>query len=230
MNGSRERLYRSVECLDANHVETNGLMSGNSCVGLKRAIDMALPSETEILIHKRILDKLFGKSTPNLSQQDAKSLTVLLMSRDEDLMIKTLSVIANCCAFSVNIDTICDSGCILLLYELLFHKDRAVQTAATNAIANIANGERAQELLKVTNGRPFAECIPVLVNWVKTSDNDLLTNWTLRALANLALRDSNQILMTAAIDKLMALLMHPNPAIRLQSIKLLVNLSTNSQL
>jgi hypothetical protein len=70
----------------------------------------------------------------------------------------------------------------------------------------------------------------VLVNWVKTSDNDLLTNWTLRALANLALRDSNQILMTAAIDKLMALLMHPNPAIRLQSIKLLVNLSTNSQL
>ncbi|CAG2123197.1 unnamed protein product, partial [Medioppia subpectinata] len=149
-----------------------------------RAIDLTLPTETEILMHKRILDKLFGKPTPNLSQQDSKSLTILLMSRDEDLIIKTLSVVANCCAFTVNIDTICDSGCILMLYELLFHKSEAVRTATTNAIANIANGQRAQELLQ--------ECIPALVNRVKSSDNDLLTNWTLRALANLALRDVNQ--------------------------------------
>lgn len=38
---------------------------------------------------------------------------------------------------------------MLLLSDLLVHDDVAVQVAATQAIANIALGERAQELLKV---------------------------------------------------------------------------------
>ena len=102
MSISRDRIFRSVENLDQN-CSQNSLNSSHSTIGIKRAINLCIPSETEILMHKRILDKLFGKSNPNLSQQDSHSLTVLLMSRDEDLIIKTLSVIANCCAFSVNI-------------------------------------------------------------------------------------------------------------------------------
>ena len=70
----------------------------------------------------------------------------------------------------------------------------------------------------------------MLVQRVKTSDNDLLTNWTLRALANLALKNCNQILMISAIEKVMSFLSHSNPALRLQAIKLLVNLSSNSEL
>lgn len=70
----------------------------------------------------------------------------------------------------------------------------------------------------------------MLVNRVKTTDNDLLINWTLRALANLALKDSNQILMISAINRVMSLLSHSNPSVRLQAIKLLVNMSSNSGL
>ena len=36
-----------------------------------------------------------------------------------------------------------------MLYEMLSHKSKAVQIAATNAVANVANGERAQDLLRV---------------------------------------------------------------------------------
>ena len=109
-----------------------------------------------------------------------------------------------------------------MMYELLCHKLVTVQIAATNAVANVANGERAQELLK--------ECIPILIDRVKTSDNDVLINFSLRALANLALKDANQLLMTSVIGQLMALLSHPLPAVRLQSLKLLVNMSSNSSM
>ena len=61
----------------------------------------------------------------------------------------------------------------------------------------------------------------MLVRRVKNSDNDLLTNWTLRAMANLALKDSNQILMVSSLNKVMGLLSHPNPAIRIQALVLL---------
>lgn len=100
----------SAESLNKNSatdLSTNNiLLSNQSLIGVKRTLNLSIPSETEIQMHKRILEKLFGKNTPNLSQQDSQSLTVLLMSRDEDLIIKTLSVIANCCAFSVNIVSI----------------------------------------------------------------------------------------------------------------------------
>jgi hypothetical protein len=38
-----------------------------------------------------------------------------------------------------------------MLFELLDNKSRSIQIAATNAVANIAGSERAQELLKVIN-------------------------------------------------------------------------------
>ena len=73
--------------------------------------------------------------------------------------------------------------------ELLFNKLVTVQIATTNAVASVANGERAKELLK--------ECISILIDRVKISDNDVLINFSLRALANLALEDANQLLMTS---------------------------------
>lgn len=107
---SDDRRFRSVEHLDQsvrthspNTMSVNSPQSSLSAIGIKRAIDLSIPSETEIALHKKTLDRLYAKSTPNLSQQDSQSLTILLMSRDEDLIIKTLSIIANCCAFSVNI-------------------------------------------------------------------------------------------------------------------------------
>ena len=94
-----------------------------------------------------------------------------------------------------------------MMNELLCHKLVTVQIAAINAVTNVANGERAQELLK--------ECIPILIDRVKTSDNDVLINFSSRALSNLALKDTNQLLMTSVIGQLMALLSHPLPAVRL---------------
>jgi len=97
-------MSRSVENLSQSPTRvSSGLRSSRSAIGVKRTIHLSHPSETEITMHSRNLDKLFGKSNPNISQQEAKSLTILLMSRDEDLIVKTLSVIANCAAFTVNI-------------------------------------------------------------------------------------------------------------------------------
>jgi hypothetical protein len=103
-SGDISSISRSEENLSRtpNHV-SNRLVSSRSSIGIKRTINLSIPSETEILMHTRILNKLFGKSNPNISQQESQSLTILLLSRDEDLIVKTLSVIANCAAFSVNI-------------------------------------------------------------------------------------------------------------------------------
>ena len=79
-----------------------------------------------------------------------------------------------------------------MMNELLCHKLVTVQIAATNAVNNVANDESAQELLK--------ECIPILIDRVKISDNDVLINFSLRALANLELKDANQLLMTSVWD------------------------------
>jgi hypothetical protein len=170
-------------------------------------------------MYKRTLDKLYGKSNPNLSQQEASVLTLLLLCRDEDLLIRTCSVIANCAAFTANIDAICDSGCTIMLCELLEHRSQGVQTVATQAIANIAISERAQELIK--------PCIPFLVKNVGRS-SDLQQNWTLMALANLALKDANHGEMSGPlIHDLHSLVTNGSPGVRLQAVKLLVNLSLN---
>lgn len=67
-----------------------------------------------------------------------------------------------------------------------------------------------------------------MIDQLKTCTSELQLNWTLTALANLALKDANQHEMARAIDKLYDLLSNSTPLLRLQAIKLLINLSCNS--
>ncbi|XP_053209288.1 uncharacterized protein LOC128397626 [Panonychus citri] len=177
------------------------------------------PSEIEMINYKKILDKLFGQKNPNLSQQEASVLGMLLMCDDDEVLVKTLTVIADCAVFTPNINVICDSGCLVMLLHLLNSSTiPAVIASTTQAIGNLANGERSQELM-----RPFI--IP-LMDKLKTASHLQLT-WSLIALANLAHRDSNHIDFLDHLNELIVLIEKGCTRVQLQSLKILVNLSCN---
>ena len=104
--------YSTENLNDANTSHYNKTKS-NSRIGLAKVMDMTVPSETEVMIHKRRLDKMFGNPNPNISQQESSSLTMLLLVKDEDILVKTLSVLANCAAFTINI------VCIIIFFVII---------------------------------------------------------------------------------------------------------------
>lgn len=185
---------------------------------------LRVPSKTEIKMYERTLDKLLEQKTlPNLSQQEISVLTLLLLSSDEEILIKSCSVITSACSFSSNVDAIIDSGCTLILTELLDHSSEPVVIAVVQTIANIAFSSRGQELMP--------EVIPVLVmKLVKASSSGISytqIDLILMALGNFAMRNENHESMIQAVPSLMMWLSSSSPNLRLRSLKLLNNLSTN---
>lgn len=188
---------------------------------------LRVPSKTEIKMYEKTLDKLLEQKTlPNLSQQEVSVLTLLLLSSDEEILIKSSSVITSACSFSSNIDAIIDSGCTLILTELLDHSSESVVISVVQAIANIAFSSRGQELMP--------EVIPILVTkLVKASSLGISytqIDLILMALGNFAMRNENHEAMIHAIPSLMTWLSSASPNLRLRSLKLLNNLSTNSSM
>ncbi|XP_015792996.1 uncharacterized protein LOC107369545 [Tetranychus urticae] len=212
---NQNNLSQSVDNLskDVNYLPNGSVVDGNSIPTI------IPPNETEMANYKKILDTLFGQKNPNLSQQEASVLGMLLMCDDDELLVKTLSVIADCAVFTPNINIICDSGCLVMLLHLLnTNSDPSVVAAATQAIGNLATGERAQELMK-----PFI--IP-LMKKLKTSSHLQLT-WSLLALANLAHKESNHTDFLDHLNELIALVEKGCSRVQLQALKILVNLSCN---
>ena len=60
--------------------------------------------------------------------------------------------------------------------------------------------------------------------------NDLQLNWTLMALANMAMKDDNHQFMIKGFIDLMTLVSDGSPSVKLQTLKLLVNLSSNAEM
>ncbi|CAN7989247.1 unnamed protein product [Ixodes hexagonus] len=210
---SRASLHWHCNDLSANHTE-------------ERSLYRAMVKETDERLHE-VLHGLYNKARV-MTLYEAKCLVTLLATGNDDVLVKTLTTMSNCAAFTINQDYLCDVGCLPLLKDLVDHECMAVQVAATQAIANMAVNERNQRLLQACRFL-FLPCIPLLLSAAVSRDGGrYLQTVSLLCLTNLALSDEAHEAFRGRLHQLCILVETGEGNVRLQTLKLLVNLSCNS--
>ncbi|XP_064115010.1 uncharacterized protein LOC135221120 isoform X4 [Macrobrachium nipponense] len=156
-----------------------------------------------------------------LTPYEAKSLVALLYSEDKDIVRKSLVTIANCAAFSVNLDFLREVGCIHRLTTLL--NDTDVRLPAVQTLGNVVLSEE--------NIRQAKDCLPILMSFVQNSQgDDALRLASLVVLTNIATISEWHDEYCPMLHRLYNLVDSSNPHIQLQSLRLLVNLSCNKEM
>ncbi|XP_042206960.1 uncharacterized protein LOC121855860 isoform X2 [Homarus americanus] len=156
-----------------------------------------------------------------LTPYEAKSLVALLYSEDKSLVERTLATIANCAAFSVNLDFLREMGCIHRLTSLL--DDTEVRLPAVQTLGNVVLSEE--------NIRQAKDCLPILMGFVQNSHaDDALRLASLVVLTNIATISEWHDEYCPLLHRLYHLVDSPNLHIQLQSLRLLVNLSCNREM
>uniref|UniRef100_A0A1B6KVG7 Armadillo repeat-containing domain-containing protein n=1 Tax=Graphocephala atropunctata TaxID=36148 RepID=A0A1B6KVG7_9HEMI len=158
-----------------------------------------------------------------MAASEAKSLVALLHSNDEILLERTLITIANCGTFAGNQDMLREAGCLFRLTKLLTYPKTNVQLAAIKALGNLALNEDNQKELK--------DAIPVLLSFVnKEQPLEKLVLCALVTLTNIAVLTEWHDEFYPVFHNLYHLVDSASPQIRLQALKLLINLSCNEDM
>ncbi|KAG1683395.1 Armadillo repeat-containing protein 10 [Nymphon striatum] len=179
-----------------------------------------LPIESEEALLKK-LNGLFCRSrviTPN----EARSLIILLYSKNEEVLIKTVNTISNCAAFTVNQDFLREAGCLTRLMILIENTSIPLRISAIQAVGNLSLNE--------ANQKEIQDCLPLIVdNYQNTKNTELLRQTAVAALTNMAVTSlyhedyySPFLIQTSLYE-----LDRGSDSLRLISLKLLVNLSCN---
>ncbi|CAH1785020.1 unnamed protein product [Owenia fusiformis] len=166
----------------------------------------------------------------DISLRDARVLVQLMSTKDNRQLSKLLTTISNCATFTNNQNFLREAGCIVKLEQLLmshnmamrsgFSTSSAVVSDITNTITNLAVNEENQKLLE--------DCIPILIDitlWEKCDASTQLH--CLQALTNLSVTSRHHKYYTRIIERLYACLDMESHTLKLQSLKVLVNLSCN---
>ncbi|XP_050413250.1 armadillo repeat-containing protein 10 isoform X1 [Patella vulgata] len=174
-----------------------------------------------------------AKNTPNnIDKETVETLVSLLKQKDIELLQAALDSIVRLGAFSQNQILLRESGCIQELTLLLqVHATTArlgVQTSQNllgpinNVIINMCMDIQNQARLEV--------CIPVLIDLItyeKSPDDVQLMS--LKSLTNLSTTPSYHEQYIPALPRLFQMMDGNNTSIRLQAVKVLVNLSCNPE-
>ncbi|XP_066955708.1 uncharacterized protein [Macrobrachium rosenbergii] len=180
---------------------------------------ITLYNSTKMELTQR-LDSLSSRGRV-LTPYEAKSLVALLYSEDKDIVRKSLVTIANCAAFSVNLDFLREVGCIHRLTTLL--NDTDVRLPAVQTLGNVVLSEE--------NIRQAKDCLPILMSFVQNSQgDDALRLASLVVLTNIATISEWHDEYCPMLHRLYNLVDSSNPHIQLQSLRLLVNLSCNKEM
>ncbi|GLH08332.1 Armadillo repeat-containing protein 10 [Gryllus bimaculatus] len=158
-----------------------------------------------------------------ITAHEAKSLVALLHSSDEVLLERTLTTIGNCGTFTANQDTLREAGCLLRLQNLLTYPKTSIQLAAIRALGNLSLNQENQKELK--------DVIPILLTFVnKEQPSDKLVQSALLTLTNIAVLPDWHDEFYPVLHTLYNLVDAATPQIKLQALKLLVNLSCNEDM
>lgn len=184
-----------------------------------------LLKDSEETLRKR-LDGLYNKGRV-ITPYEAQSLVALLYTRDEGLLLRTLTTITNCAAFSVNQNYLRETGCLSMLCNLLTNpsSSRQVRTAVIQAIGNLSlNQENLKELRCCLT--------PLMANLDPNNciGGEELLLPSLITLTNLAVLPNWHVKYIKVLHILSALLDRGPEAIQMQVCKLLVNLSCNADM
>ncbi|KAG8227666.1 hypothetical protein J437_LFUL006977 [Ladona fulva] len=116
-----------------------------------------------------------------------------------------------------------EAGCLFTLQNLLSYRNSAVQLAAIKTLGNLALNEENQKELK--------GAVPILLSFVtKNLQSDKLTLSALLTLTNIAVLQDWHDEFYPVLHTLYNLVDTGNPQVKLQSLKLLVNLSCNEDM
>ncbi|XP_046581594.1 uncharacterized protein LOC124289046 [Haliotis rubra] len=173
------------------------------------------------------------KTPSTVDKKVIKVLVDLLKVPEQKLLLTGLESIVRCAAFSANQKALRENRCPEELLRLLQVHSKAVVggTAITESILVATNNAIMNLSMDVANQAKLEVCIPILVDLVMhegMSSNVKLSS--LQPLTNLSTTSTYHGQYTRAVQQLYDLLDVGNRVVRIQAIKLLVNLSCNSEM
>ncbi|XP_064633106.1 armadillo repeat-containing X-linked protein 3-like [Lineus longissimus] len=189
-----------------------------------------LPSQEEVTeTFSRITDKGGGA----LLLRDAEILVMLLKhDTSNTVLTEVLKTIGNCAAFTTSQNLLREAGCLEKLTKLLRVSNMASKAGYTlqapviiglnGAIGNLSVNEENQKHLKDT--------IPTLLDITAETNDDQIKLSSLQALTNLSLLSYNHGHYTRSVQNLYEVLESGSDTLKIQALKVLVNLSTNPKM
>ncbi|CAI9719619.1 RIO kinase 1 [Octopus vulgaris] len=172
-------------------------------------------------------------NTDTIGADELKTLVSLLLSKNVEIQEAAILGIVKCAAFTDHQNSLRELGCLEKLNVLLSscvtslkvgHNISPVLIASVaNAISNMSVNENNQIMLK--------DSVPLLVDLIlgdHIKENALLA--TLRALTNLSTTEKHHGHYTQLVENLYQLIDGDNISIKLQALKVLVNLSCSSEM
>ncbi|XP_029953050.1 armadillo repeat-containing protein 10 [Salarias fasciatus] len=164
---------------------------------------------------------IIHQSPNNLEPQHLKMLLSCLQnSNNPSDRCRILLTLGNAAAFTVNQNLIREFEGIHIIAGFLSDSAAEVRVHTLNALNNLSMNIANQEQVKVY--------VPQVLELIEMSPvNSELQLSALRLLTNLSVTDTHQHLLKESITLLMSLLVVSNEALQVQTLKVLVNLSSN---
>jgi len=171
----------------------------------------------------RRLESLQSGKNRELTPYECKSLVALLHSLDAEKVQRTLTTVANAAAFTRNQDSLREAGVLVRLPNLLASTDRAIKEAAVVAAANLS--------LNIGNMKEMEQCVTVLILLAENCDSDAgLQLSVLECLTNICVLPDWHQLFHPLLAPLINNITSQYSSIRLQSLRLLINLVCNNEM
>ncbi|XP_069019501.1 armadillo repeat-containing protein 10 [Embiotoca jacksoni] len=164
---------------------------------------------------------IIHQSPNNLEPQHLKMLlSCLQTSNNPSDKCRILLTLGNAAAFTVNQNLIREFEGIHIVAGFLPDSDAEVRVQTLNALNNLCMNIQNQEQIKVY--------VPQVLELIEMSPvNSDLQLGAMRLLTNLSVTDKHQHLLKESVTLLLSLLVVSNEALQVQTLKVLVNLSSN---
>ncbi|XP_072241729.1 armadillo repeat-containing protein 10 [Leuresthes tenuis] len=164
---------------------------------------------------------IIHQSPNNLGPQHFKMLLSCLQNGDDlTQRCRILCTLGNAAAFTVNQNLIRELEGIHIIAGFLSDPAAEVRVQTLNALNNLCMNIQNQEQIKVY--------VPQVLELIEMSPvNSDLQLGAMRLLTNLSVTDKHQHLLKESVKLLLSLLVVSNEALQVQTLKVLVNLSSN---
>lgn len=164
---------------------------------------------------------IIHQSPNNLEPQHLKMLLSCLQTSDNPSdRCRILVTLGNAAAFTVNQNLIREFEGIHIIAGLLFDPTPEVRVQTLNALNNLCMNIQNQEQIK--------NYVPKVLELIEMSPvNSDLQLGALRLLTNLSITDKHQHLLKESVTLLLSLLVVSNETLQVQTLRVLVNLSSN---
>lgn len=182
---------------------------------------LARVSGLDVVCPRPASGDIIHQSPDNLEPQHLKMLLSCLQTSDNPSdRCRILLTVGNAAAFTVNQNLIREFEGIHIIAGFLSDPAAEVRVQTLNALNNLCMNIQNQEQIKIY--------VPQVLELIEVSPvNSDLQLGALRLLTNLSVSDKHQHLLKKSVTLLLSLLVVSNEALQVQTLKVLVNLSSN---